>query len=97
MAKARRARSRLRLPRLARASRATTRPQTLFTRPGASPNRMLLQRVAIVVALCVLAFVVLYLDRDGQRASSTRGATPSPSRAPPEPDSPSPQSDLWPP
>jgi voltage-gated potassium channel len=37
----------------------------LFTRPAASPQRVLLRRVYLVTGLCALAFAVLYLDRDG--------------------------------
>jgi voltage-gated potassium channel len=37
----------------------------LFTRPAASPHHLLLGRVYLVVGLCLMAFAVLYLDRDG--------------------------------
>jgi voltage-gated potassium channel len=57
--------SRSRLPRRARSPWQAPRARTLFTRPGASPQRVLLLRVYLVVGLCVLAFTVLYLDRDG--------------------------------
>ncbi|ONB68075.1 potassium transporter TrkA [Burkholderia pseudomallei] len=46
------------------------RPRTLFTRPAASPLRTLTLRLALVVGLCALAFLVLYLDRDGLRDST---------------------------
>jgi voltage-gated potassium channel len=41
------------------------RIRILFTRPAASPHSLLLGRVCLVVGLCVMAFIVLYLDRDG--------------------------------
>ncbi|AOJ78398.1 potassium channel family protein [Burkholderia ubonensis] len=46
------------------------RARTLFTRPATSPHRTLLFRLALVVFLCALAFLVLYLDRDGLRDST---------------------------
>ncbi|WP_323121156.1 potassium channel family protein [Burkholderia alba] len=46
------------------------RSRTLFTRPVASPQRTLIFRLGLVVGLCVLAFLVLYLDRDGLRDST---------------------------
>jgi voltage-gated potassium channel len=60
----------LRLPRGTRASWRSVHKRTLFTRPGISPQRMLLRRLYIVFALCVLAFTILYLDRDGLRDST---------------------------
>jgi voltage-gated potassium channel len=65
VAQARRKPSRFRLPRPARSSWQAPRPRTLFTRPAASPRRVLLQRLLLVAGLCTLAFAVLYLDRDG--------------------------------
>lgn len=58
--------------RLRRASNAWQAPRerTLFTRPVASPLRTLLFRIGFVIGLCVLAFLVLYLDRDGLRDST---------------------------
>ena len=58
---------RFRLPRRARTPWQAPRARTLFTRPTASPRRVLLHRIGLVVGLCVLAFAVLYLDRDGLR------------------------------
>ncbi|TDV07833.1 potassium channel family protein [Paraburkholderia caballeronis] len=55
---------RLRLPRM-RSQWRPPRSRMLFTRPSASPKRVLATRIAIVVGLCALAFVVLYLDRGG--------------------------------
>ena len=46
------------------------RARTLFTRPATSPRRTLLFRIGAVVLLCTLAFLVLYLDRDGLRDST---------------------------
>ncbi len=46
------------------------RARTLFTRPATSPRRTLLFRLGAVVVLCMLAFLVLYLDRDGLRDST---------------------------
>lgn len=46
------------------------RVRTLFTRPATSPRRTLLFRLGAVVVLCMLAFLVLYLDRDGLRDST---------------------------
>jgi voltage-gated potassium channel len=46
------------------------RARTLFTRPATSPRRTLLFRMCLVAFLCVLAFFVLYLDRDGLRDST---------------------------
>ncbi|HZZ13339.1 MAG TPA: potassium channel family protein [Paraburkholderia sp.] len=57
--------SRFRLSRRARAAWKPPRARTLFTRPAASPQRVLLLRIYLVIGLCVLAFVVLYLDRHG--------------------------------
>ena len=65
MPQERRKPSRFRLPRRARSPWQAPRARTLFTRPTASPPRMLLHRLCLVVGLCVLAFIVLYLDRDG--------------------------------
>lgn len=62
--------SRFRLTRRARLPWQAPRARTLFTRPSASPQRVLLQRVALVAGLCALAFAVLYLDRDGLRDAS---------------------------
>ncbi|SAK53146.1 TrkA-like protein [Caballeronia arationis] len=42
----------------------------LFTRPTVSPQRLLLRRVYMVFALCLLAFTILYIDRDGLRDAS---------------------------
>ncbi len=50
------------------------RTRTLFTRPATSPRRTLLVRLCFVVFLCSLAFLVLYLDRDGLR--DTTKSTP---------------------
>ncbi|WP_246174204.1 potassium channel family protein [Paraburkholderia hayleyella] len=61
---------RFRLPRLPRGSWKPPRAQTLFTRPYVSPRRMLLHRLLLVAALCLLAFTVLYLDRRGLRDAS---------------------------
>jgi voltage-gated potassium channel len=63
---------RFRLTRRARLPWQAPRARTLFTRPSASPQRVLLQRVALVAGLCVLAFAVLYLDRDGLRDASRK-------------------------
>jgi voltage-gated potassium channel len=67
MSEERRKPSRFRLSRRARLGWKPPRARTLFTRPAASPQRILMVRLYLVVALCVLAFVVLYLDRDGLR------------------------------
>lgn len=64
--------SRFRLTRRARLPWQAPRARTLFTRPSASPQRVLLQRIALVAGLCVLAFAVLYLDRDGLRDASRK-------------------------
>ncbi|AXE94468.1 voltage-gated potassium channel [Paraburkholderia terricola] len=63
---------RFRLPRRARSAWQAPRARILFTRPAASPQRVLLQRIGLVAALCVLAFVVLYLDRDGLRDANRK-------------------------
>jgi len=63
---------RFRLPRRARTPWQAPRARTLFTRPAASPQRMLLHRVYLVVGLCVLAFAVLYFDRDGLRDANRK-------------------------
>jgi voltage-gated potassium channel len=65
VAQARRKPSRFRLPRRTRSHWQAPRARTLFTRPAASPRRVLLQRLLLVAGLCALAFLVLYLDRDG--------------------------------
>ena len=59
--------SRFRLSRRARLAWQPPRARTLFTRPAASPQRVLVRRLCLVTALCVLAFAVLYLDRAGLR------------------------------
>ncbi|AIO70190.1 potassium channel family protein [Burkholderia oklahomensis] len=56
--------------RKARTPWTAPRPRTLFTRPAASPLRTLVFRLALVIGLCMLAFLVLYLDRDGLRDST---------------------------
>ncbi|WJF91552.1 potassium channel family protein [Paraburkholderia bonniea] len=58
---------RFRFSRLPRGPWKAPSARTLFTRPAASPQRTLLHRVYLVAGLCVLAFSVLYLDRDGLR------------------------------
>ncbi|MFM0340247.1 potassium channel family protein [Paraburkholderia fungorum] len=63
---------RFRLPRRARLPWQAPRARTLFTRPAASPQRMLLHRIYLVLGLCVLAFAVLYLDRDGLRDANRK-------------------------
>jgi voltage-gated potassium channel len=63
----RRRSTRFRLPRRARLPWQAPRSRTLFTRPAVSPQHILLLRVFLVAGLCVLAFVVLYLDRAGLR------------------------------
>ncbi|MFM0732040.1 potassium channel family protein [Paraburkholderia sediminicola] len=63
---------RFRLPRRARTPWQAPRARTLFTRPAASPQRVLLQRIYLVLGLCVLAFAVLYLDRDGLRDANRK-------------------------
>lgn len=66
MPQSRRKPYRLRLPRM----RSQWRPQRarmLFTRPIAAPMHVLATRIGIVVGLGSLAFLVLYLDRDGLR------------------------------
>jgi voltage-gated potassium channel len=65
MTQERRKPSRFRLPRRAGSSWQPPRARTLFTRPAASPQRVLLRCVYLVFGLCALAFVVLYLDREG--------------------------------
>ncbi|MGF6778414.1 potassium channel family protein [Paraburkholderia sp. GAS334] len=74
MSEERRKPSRFRLSRRARLPWQAPRARTLFTRPAASPQRMLLQRLYLVTGLCLLAFAALYLDRDGLR-DATREAT----------------------
>lgn len=44
--------------------------RTLFSRPAVSPQRLLLRRIYLVLALCLLAFTILYVDREGLRDSS---------------------------
>lgn len=63
---------RFRLPRRARTPWQAPRARTLFTRPAASPQRVLLQRIYLVLGLCMLAFAVLYLDRDGLRDANRK-------------------------
>lgn len=63
---------RFRLSRRARTPWQAPRARTLFTRPAASPQRMLLHRIYLVVGLCVLAFAVLYIDRDGLRDANRK-------------------------
>lgn len=63
---------RLRLSRRARMPWQAPGTRTLFTRPAASPQRMLLRRLYLVIGLCVLAFTVLYLDRDGLRDANRK-------------------------
>lgn len=62
---------RLRLPRL-RTSWQAPRKRMLFTRPTASPRRILASRLAIVLGLCAFIFLVLYLDRGGLRDATRR-------------------------
>ncbi|WP_254073847.1 TrkA family potassium uptake protein [Burkholderia sp. S171] len=59
--------SRFHLPRRTRSPWHAPRARTLFMRPTASPQRVLLLRFCLVIGLCVLAFVVVYIDREGLR------------------------------
>jgi voltage-gated potassium channel len=59
--------SRFRLPHRARSPWHAPRARTLFMRPTASPGRVLLLRLYLVIGLCVLAFVVMYTNREGLR------------------------------
>ncbi|RKE39454.1 voltage-gated potassium channel [Paraburkholderia sp. BL23I1N1] len=63
---------RFRLSLRARAAWQVPRTRTLFTRPSASPQRVLLQRFYFVAGLCALAFLVLYFDRDELRDAENR-------------------------
>jgi voltage-gated potassium channel len=58
------------VPRDARMPWQRVRARTLFSRPAISPQRLLLRRVYLVLALCLLAFTILYVDRDGLRDAS---------------------------
>src|SRR5258708_19577653 len=57
--------SRFHLPRRTRSPWHAPRARTLFMRPTASPQRVLLLRFYLVIGLCVLAFVVVYINREG--------------------------------
>jgi voltage-gated potassium channel len=59
--------SRFHLPRRTRSPWHAPRARTLFMRPTAFPRRVLLLRFYLVIGLCVLAFVVVYIDREGLR------------------------------
>jgi voltage-gated potassium channel len=59
--------SRFHLPRRTRSAWHAPRIRTLFMRPTASPRHILLLRLYLVIGLCVLAFAVVYMDRDGLR------------------------------
>jgi voltage-gated potassium channel len=59
--------SRFRLPHRARSPWHAPRARTLFMRPTASAGRVLLLRLYLVIGLCVLAFVVMYTNREGLR------------------------------
>ncbi len=62
---------RFRLPRR-RTPWQAPRARMLFTRPSASPVRVLVSRIAFVASLCALAFLVLWLDRAGLRDASRK-------------------------
>jgi len=57
--------SRFHLSRRTRSPWHAPRARTLFMRPAVSPRRVLLLRFYLVIGLCVLAFVVIYIDREG--------------------------------
>lgn len=59
--------SRFHLPHRTRSRWHAPGARTLFIRPMASPQRVLLLRFYLVIGLCVLAFVVVYIDREGLR------------------------------
>lgn len=61
---------RLRVPRNARMPWQPVHARTLFSRPAVSPQRLLVRRIYMVLALCLLAFTILYVDRDGLRDAS---------------------------
>ena len=67
MPEERRRSTRFRLPRRTHVPLQAPGRCTLFTRPAASPQHVLLVRVSLVAGLCALAFAVLYLDRPGLR------------------------------